>query len=187
MAAGSFAASLAQLTGLGAQRKLPRAARLSHTSSPTDQETAQTQLLPHLDSLKSQTEIRNYLDVRTTCRGPAARAANHALPSSPTRTRHDAATFLLHSRCLHQDPQHRRSQTPTSRSAFPRPRPGLPPHPVKAGRTPLPPLALLQPPPARPRKTVNDLRTSNESSRRLRRAGRCTSRRRRRTWTDGAA
>ncbi|BGP11738.1 hypothetical protein JCM10049v2_007658 [Rhodotorula toruloides] len=43
MATGSFAASLAQLTGL-------------------DDETARTQLLPHLDSLKSQAEIRNYLD-----------------------------------------------------------------------------------------------------------------------------
>ncbi|BGP03837.1 hypothetical protein NBRC10513v2_007578 [Rhodotorula toruloides] len=70
MATGSFAASLAQLTGL-------------------DQETAQTQLLPHLDSLKSQAEIKNYLD-SLLAPGPAAQSFTNTyisqrFPSAPSR------------------------------------------------------------------------------------------------------
>ncbi|GAA5894768.1 hypothetical protein JCM8208_006066 [Rhodotorula glutinis] len=54
MAPAAFAASLAQLTGL-------------------DSDTAKEQLLPHLDSLQSQSEVRNYLD-SLLAPGPAAQS-----------------------------------------------------------------------------------------------------------------
>ncbi|BGP27957.1 hypothetical protein JCM10295v2_006944 [Rhodotorula toruloides] len=70
MASNSFAATLAQLTGL-------------------DEETAQTQLLPHLASLKSQAETRNYLDSLLAPGLAAQSFVNsyivHRFPSAPSR------------------------------------------------------------------------------------------------------
>ncbi|GAA5839711.1 hypothetical protein JCM9279_005146 [Rhodotorula babjevae] len=68
MAPAAFAASLAQLTGL-------------------DSDTAKEQLLPHLDSLQSQSEVRNYLDSLLAL-GPAAQSfissyLAYRFPSAP--------------------------------------------------------------------------------------------------------
>ncbi|GAA5875252.1 hypothetical protein JCM3774_004184 [Rhodotorula dairenensis] len=76
MATPALAASLAQLTGL-------------------DVATAQEQLLPHLDSLKSSNEVKNYLD-SLLAPGPAAQQfvamyTAYRFPSAPTSSNNSAS------------------------------------------------------------------------------------------------
>ncbi|KPV73038.1 uncharacterized protein RHOBADRAFT_55278 [Rhodotorula graminis WP1] len=76
MAPAAFAASLAQLTGL-------------------DSDTAKEQLLPHLESLQSQSEVRNYLD-SLLAPGPAAQSfiasyLAYRFPSAPAASTTAAA------------------------------------------------------------------------------------------------